>query len=93
MPKMHLYLLPFTMEMCLKNLYTLLSRSRDVAELHANMTFDPVKINLQQSQHQCEHGGHKSICVKTEVCFAYSVKSDQQDPNSAAGEPIRVIEC
>ncbi|XP_044030086.1 integrin alpha-1 isoform X2 [Siniperca chuatsi] len=58
--------------------------SRDVAELHANMTFNPVKINLQQSQHQCEHGGRKSVCVTTEVCFAYSIKSDQQDSNSAA---------
>uniref|UniRef100_A0A3Q3VMZ6 VWFA domain-containing protein n=1 Tax=Mola mola TaxID=94237 RepID=A0A3Q3VMZ6_MOLML len=63
--------------------------SRDVAELHANMTFDPAKINLQQSQHQCEHGGRKSVCVKTKVCFAYSVKSDQQDQESAASEPIR----
>ncbi|XP_068608932.1 integrin alpha-1 [Brachionichthys hirsutus] len=58
--------------------------SRDVAELHANMTFEPVKINLQQVQHQCEHGGRKSACVKTEVCFSYSVKSDQQDLDSAA---------
>ncbi|XP_060916805.1 integrin alpha-1 [Labrus mixtus] len=58
--------------------------SRDVAELHANMTFDPVKINLQQAQFQCEHGGRKSVCVKTEVCFTYSIKSDQQDSKSAA---------
>ncbi|XP_070706703.1 integrin alpha-1 [Pempheris klunzingeri] len=58
--------------------------SRDVAELHANMTFDPVKIKLQQSQYQCEHGGRKSVCVTTEVCFAYSIKSDQQDLNSTA---------
>uniref|UniRef100_A0AAQ6A0T3 VWFA domain-containing protein n=1 Tax=Amphiprion ocellaris TaxID=80972 RepID=A0AAQ6A0T3_AMPOC len=50
--------------------------SRDVAELHANMTFNPAKINLQQSQHQCEHGGRKSVCVTTEVCFFYSIKSD-----------------
>uniref|UniRef100_UPI0037E79BC9 integrin alpha-1 n=1 Tax=Semicossyphus pulcher TaxID=241346 RepID=UPI0037E79BC9 len=57
--------------------------SRDVAELRANMTFDPVKINLQQAQYQCDHGGRKSVCVKTEVCFAYSIKSDQQDVNSA----------
>uniref|UniRef100_A0AAQ6AGC8 VWFA domain-containing protein n=1 Tax=Amphiprion ocellaris TaxID=80972 RepID=A0AAQ6AGC8_AMPOC len=60
--------------------------SRDVAELHANMTFNPAKINLQQSQHQCEHGGRKSVCVTTEVCFFYSIKSDQQDLDSFAGE-------
>ncbi|XP_037608063.1 integrin alpha-1 isoform X2 [Sebastes umbrosus] len=58
--------------------------SRDVAELRANMTFDPVKINLQQTQNQCEHGGRKSACVTTEVCFVYSVKSDNQDVNAAA---------
>ncbi|KAM7392672.1 hypothetical protein PAMA_007679 [Pampus argenteus] len=51
--------------------------SRDVAELYANMTFDPVKINLQQNQYQCEHGGRKSVCVTTKVCFIYSVKSDK----------------
>ncbi|KAI4785443.1 hypothetical protein KUCAC02_037760, partial [Chaenocephalus aceratus] len=59
--------------------------SRDVAELRGNMTFDPVKINLQQAQHQCEHGGRKSVCVKTEVCFVYSIKSDQQAEHPAAG--------
>uniref|UniRef100_A0A8C5EVH1 VWFA domain-containing protein n=1 Tax=Gouania willdenowi TaxID=441366 RepID=A0A8C5EVH1_GOUWI len=58
--------------------------SRDVAELHANMTFNPSKINLQQTQHQCDHGGRKSVCVMTEVCFAYSVKSDNQDVDSEA---------
>ncbi|XP_070845853.1 integrin alpha-1 [Chaetodon trifascialis] len=58
--------------------------SRDVAELRANMTFDPVKINLQQAQYQCEHGGRKAVCVNTDVCFAYAIKSDQQDLNSAA---------
>uniref|UniRef100_A0A4W6C4J1 Integrin subunit alpha 1 n=1 Tax=Lates calcarifer TaxID=8187 RepID=A0A4W6C4J1_LATCA len=51
--------------------------TRDVAELHANMTFDPVKINLQQAQ--CEHAGRKSVCVKTKVCFIYSIKSDKED--------------
>uniref|UniRef100_A0A3P8UE17 Integrin subunit alpha 1 n=1 Tax=Cynoglossus semilaevis TaxID=244447 RepID=A0A3P8UE17_CYNSE len=56
--------------------------SRDVAELHANMTFDPVKINLQQSQYQCEHGGRKSVCVKAEVCFVYSIKSDKANDDS-----------
>ncbi|XP_062268869.1 integrin alpha-1 [Platichthys flesus] len=50
--------------------------SRDVAELRANMIFDPAKINLQQSQ--CEVGGRKTVCVSTEVCFVYSVKSDKK---------------
>lgn len=59
--------------------------SRDVAELRGNMTFDPVKINLQQAQHQCEHGGRKSVCVKTEVCFVYTIKSDQLAEHPAAG--------
>ncbi|XP_059214364.1 integrin alpha-1 [Centropristis striata] len=58
--------------------------SRDVAELRANMTFDPVKINLQQAQYQCDHKGRKSVCVKTEVCYAYSIKSDKKDVNTAA---------
>ncbi|XP_053196381.1 integrin alpha-1 [Scomber japonicus] len=56
--------------------------SRDVAELHVNMTFDPAKINLQQSQHQCERGGRVSVCVTTEMCFMYRIKSDQPDPNT-----------
>uniref|UniRef100_A0A8C6KV21 Integrin subunit alpha 1 n=1 Tax=Nothobranchius furzeri TaxID=105023 RepID=A0A8C6KV21_NOTFU len=60
--------------------------TRDVAELYANMTFDPVKINLQQSQYQCTHRGHKSVCVTTTFCFHYLVKSHQKDPNSAAGQ-------
>lgn len=64
------------------------TRSRDVAELHANMTFDPAKINLQQAQYHCEHGGQRSTCVTVRLCFAYRVKSDQQDPKSAAGEPL-----
>uniref|UniRef100_A0A3B4WRT8 Integrin subunit alpha 1 n=1 Tax=Seriola lalandi dorsalis TaxID=1841481 RepID=A0A3B4WRT8_SERLL len=58
--------------------------SRDVAELRANMTFDPVKINLQQAQYQCEHNGRKSVCVKTEVCFNYTIKSHKRVLNSAA---------
>lgn len=58
--------------------------SRDVAELRANMTFDPVKINLQQTQYQCERGARKSVCVTTEVCFVYGIKSDKQDLNAAA---------
>eukprot|EP00064_Thunnus_orientalis_P003128 superscaffoldBa00000248_g3137 len=56
--------------------------SRDVAQLRANMTFDPVKINLQQSQYQCERGGRKSVCVSTTLCFTYSIKSDKQDLDS-----------
>ncbi|CAK6955866.1 integrin alpha-1 [Scomber scombrus] len=58
--------------------------SRDVAELHVNMTFDPAKINLQQSQHQCERGGRISVCVTTEICFMYRIKSDQQYSNANA---------
>ncbi|KAM8743216.1 integrin alpha-1 [Acanthopagrus schlegelii] len=54
--------------------------SRDVAELRANMTFNPVKINMQQSQ--CEHNGRKSVCVTAEVCFAYSIKADKPDLNN-----------
>lgn len=66
-------------------------RSRDVAELQANMTFNPAKINLQHAQHQCEHGGRKSVCVSTEVCFFYTVKSDNQDLSSAAGEAYGIL--
>ncbi|XP_075899753.1 integrin alpha-1 isoform X1 [Nelusetta ayraudi] len=58
--------------------------SRDVAELRANMTFDPAKINLQQLQYQCEQGGRRSVCVKTMVCFDFAVKSDQADSTFAA---------
>lgn len=61
-------------------------RSRDVAELRASMTFDPVKINLQQSQYQCEHGGRTTVCVTTELCFIYSIKS-KEDLDASAGEP------
>ncbi len=53
------------------------------------MTFDPVKINLQQSQ--CEHGGRISVCVTTKLCFTYSIKSDQQDLNADAGELFSII--
>uniref|UniRef100_A0A8C1IQZ4 Integrin, alpha 1 n=1 Tax=Cyprinus carpio TaxID=7962 RepID=A0A8C1IQZ4_CYPCA len=45
--------------------------SRDVAELLANMTFDPSKINLQQT---CQVQGRTTVCVKTEVCFKYRIK-------------------
>ncbi|KAF7666467.1 hypothetical protein LDENG_00106670 [Lucifuga dentata] len=57
--------------------------SRDVAELCASMNFDPVKINLQQTQYHCEHGGRMTVCVTVEVCFNYSIKSDKQDSDSA----------
>uniref|UniRef100_A0AAV2IRU2 Reverse transcriptase domain-containing protein n=1 Tax=Knipowitschia caucasica TaxID=637954 RepID=A0AAV2IRU2_KNICA len=53
--------------------------SRDVAELQANMTFDPPKIRLQKAQYQCEHNGRKSVCVTTEVCFVYTIKSENKD--------------
>lgn len=58
-------------------------RSRDVAELHANMTFDPAKINLQKTQNQCEHKGRTSACVNILVCFEYKVKSDKKTIKSA----------
>lgn len=64
------------------------TRSRDVATLYANMTFDPAKINLQQVQYHCERGSRRATCVTTEVCFSYWVKSDQQAPHSTAGEPL-----
>uniref|UniRef100_A0A3Q2YE76 Integrin subunit alpha 1 n=1 Tax=Hippocampus comes TaxID=109280 RepID=A0A3Q2YE76_HIPCM len=57
--------------------------SRDVAELRANMFFDPAKINVKQAEYECEHLGRKSVCVTTEVCFVYSVKSDKQNLNKA----------
>uniref|UniRef100_A0A8C7YCG8 Integrin, alpha 1 n=1 Tax=Oryzias sinensis TaxID=183150 RepID=A0A8C7YCG8_9TELE len=58
--------------------------SRDVAELHANMSFNPGKINLQQPQNKCEHRGRESVCVVTTVCFYYRVKSDNQNLESNA---------
>uniref|UniRef100_A0A673NJH3 Integrin, alpha 1 n=1 Tax=Sinocyclocheilus rhinocerous TaxID=307959 RepID=A0A673NJH3_9TELE len=48
--------------------------SRDVAELLAEMTFDPSKINLQQT---CQVQGRTTVCVKTKVCFKYRIKSDK----------------
>uniref|UniRef100_A0AAR2KN16 VWFA domain-containing protein n=1 Tax=Pygocentrus nattereri TaxID=42514 RepID=A0AAR2KN16_PYGNA len=50
--------------------------SRDVAELHANMTFDSEKINLQQQT--CKINGKDMVCVRTTVCFAYKVKSEKE---------------
>ncbi|XP_018592370.1 integrin alpha-1 isoform X2 [Scleropages formosus] len=51
--------------------------SRDVAELRANMTFQPNKINMQQES--CEVGGKKRVCVKIQVCFEYTVKSEKKE--------------
>lgn len=65
------------------------TRSRDVAALRANMTFDPVKINLQKTQ--CVHAGRASVCVQMTVCFDYSIKSNNQDEKPAAGEPFGVL--
>lgn len=59
-----------------------------MAELRAELTFDPAKVNLQQAQHQCEHGGRRSACVKVEVCFAYRVKSEKRDATATTGEPL-----
>uniref|UniRef100_A0A673YC74 Integrin subunit alpha 1 n=1 Tax=Salmo trutta TaxID=8032 RepID=A0A673YC74_SALTR len=55
--------------------------SKDVAELYANMTFDPSKINLQQPSKGCMLGGRETVCVKTRVCFSYSVKSEKDGTN------------
>uniref|UniRef100_A0A672NP76 Integrin subunit alpha 1 n=1 Tax=Sinocyclocheilus grahami TaxID=75366 RepID=A0A672NP76_SINGR len=58
--------------------------SRDVAELLAEMTFDPSKINLQQT---CQVQGRTTVCVKTKVCFKYRIKSDK-DTNTGTGEEV-----
>uniref|UniRef100_A0A8C2CCX0 Integrin, alpha 1 n=1 Tax=Cyprinus carpio TaxID=7962 RepID=A0A8C2CCX0_CYPCA len=56
--------------------------SRDVAELLAEMTFDPSKINLQQT---CQVQGRTTVCVKTKVCFKYRIKSDK-DTKTETGD-------
>ncbi|XP_043999977.1 integrin alpha-1 [Gambusia affinis] len=56
--------------------------TRDVAQVTSNMMFEPTKINLQHSQYQCEHRGHKSVCVKATVCFQYQVKSEKRHASS-----------
>ncbi|KAM4634321.1 integrin alpha-1 [Polymixia lowei] len=61
--------------------------SRDVAKLRATMTFNPMKINLQQPN--CDEKGRPTVCVTTEVCFNYSIKSDKQDSNSVTDTEIR----
>ncbi|XP_026798460.3 integrin alpha-1 [Pangasianodon hypophthalmus] len=50
--------------------------SRDVATLHAEMSFDPNKINVQQST--CQIHGKNTVCVKTKVCFRYKIKSEKE---------------
>uniref|UniRef100_A0A8C4ZJY6 VWFA domain-containing protein n=1 Tax=Gadus morhua TaxID=8049 RepID=A0A8C4ZJY6_GADMO len=52
--------------------------SRDVGELRATMTFDPSKINIQQTN--CEFQDRRTVCVQTELCFTYSIKSDKGAP-------------
>ncbi|KAI7793414.1 putative integrin alpha-1 [Triplophysa rosa] len=65
------------------NLNTTLWMSRDVAELLAEMTFDPSKINLQQT---CQVHGKTTVCVKTRVCFQYRIKSEK---DTTTGTVIR----
>ncbi|XP_076875921.1 integrin alpha-1 [Brachyhypopomus gauderio] len=50
--------------------------SRDVAELHANMTFNVTKINVQQPS--CKIHGKNTSCVHITVCFTYRVKSEKE---------------
>lgn len=54
--------------------------SRDVAELHANMTFNPAKVNMQQDI--CVVNGEKTVCVDILVCFNYLVKSEDNPPST-----------
>lgn len=70
------------------NFCCLSSRSKDVAELYANMTFDPNKINLQQPSEDCVLGERATVCVKTRVCFSYSVKSEKDGTNLGTGESL-----
>ncbi|KAM6985261.1 integrin alpha-1 [Aplochiton taeniatus] len=55
---------------------------RDVAELHANMTFNPMNINLQLPN--CEVSGRSTVCVKTQVCFSFIIRSDGDTNNFTA---------
>ncbi|KAK2823692.1 hypothetical protein Q7C36_020292 [Tachysurus vachellii] len=50
--------------------------SRDVAELRAEMSFSANKINMQQPT--CQIHGKDTVCVKTKVCFSYTVKSEKE---------------
>ncbi|CAL8322464.1 unnamed protein product [Lota lota] len=61
--------------------------SRDVGELRATMTFDPSKINLQQTN--CQYQDRMTVCVKTELCFTYSIKSDKGASTIQEGTEIR----
>ncbi|XP_030209194.1 integrin alpha-1 [Gadus morhua] len=61
--------------------------SRDVGELRATMTFDPSKINIQQTN--CEFQDRRTVCVQTELCFTYSIKSDKGAP--AASQELTEI--
>lgn len=54
------------------------------------MTFDPAKINLQQLQYQCEHGGRRSVCVKTEVCFNFIIRSEKMKSPFTTGGPTPI---
>ncbi|MBN3301136.1 ITA1 protein, partial [Amia calva] len=56
--------------------------SRDVAEVRANMSFNPSNINIQQKQ--CTVKGKNTVCIKTTVCFHYNLKSDDKS-ESAVG--------
>ncbi|XP_048875078.1 integrin alpha-1 [Brienomyrus brachyistius] len=49
--------------------------SRDVAQLRANMSFQPDKINMQT----CGVASKNSGCVNITVCFGYTVKSEKED--------------
>ncbi|KAI1905209.1 hypothetical protein AGOR_G00013770, partial [Albula goreensis] len=55
--------------------------SRDVAELRADMEFEPKKINMQQAQ--CDIAGRKRFCVKAKVCFNYTIKSEPRTSSRA----------
>lgn len=51
------------------------------------MTFDPSKINLQQT---CQVHGRTTVCVKTKVCFKYRIKSDT-DTNTETGKSLKLF--
>ncbi|KAL0965809.1 hypothetical protein UPYG_G00286060 [Umbra pygmaea] len=63
--------------------------SKDVVKVYANMTFNPSKINLQQTSKDCLLGGRETVCVKTRVCFSYSAKTDKEDTNSGTVSAIK----
>ncbi len=53
------------------------------------MTFDPSKINLQQT---CQVQGRTTVCVTTKVCFKYRIKSDKKT-NTETGEEVMHFLC